>query len=59
MKFKIMFDDLSEKKQQEFLKLAGLKSRDELSNKYPITTLDVDPKEFMTEEEFHEKVKRL
>jgi len=61
--FKIMIDDLSEKKQKEFLKLAGLKSRRDLSELYnekiPIASIEVNPNEFITTEEFFSRIKNL
>ena len=58
MKFKIMFNDLSKKKQHEFLKLAGLKSSEESDFKTrPITAINVEP--FQTIEEFHKMIKEL
>jgi len=53
-----MFNDLSKKKQHEFLKLAGLKSSEESDFKTrPITAINVEP--FQTIEEFHKMIKEL
>ena len=57
-KFKIMFSDLSEVKQKEYLELSKLK-REEVSNKFPLVTLQIDPKDFVTEIEFFDAVRNL
>jgi hypothetical protein len=56
--FKIMFSDLSEVKQKEYLELSKLKPN-EISNEIPLTTLYIDPEDFVTIATFWEAVRNL
>jgi len=60
---KIYFNDLSVEKQEEFLRLAKIK-RSELDVRYldnvlPISTVQIDPSSWITEDEFSQMLKDL
>jgi hypothetical protein len=60
MKMVIRFSDLVKEKQDEFLSKAKLSIKD-LGNpdNYIVTNMDINPEEYMTIEEFFNKVKDI
>ena len=56
--FKIMFADLSEEKQAEYLTKTKL-LQSEISTTVPITEIEIDPDDFMTYEQFFAVVENL
>ena len=56
--FKIMFSDISEAKQKEYLKLSKLK-REEVSSLFPIAKIWIDPDNFTTPEDFFKSIRKM